>query len=165
MSSNDENIFEEEWNRAISNPDNMIVSDSLMERLAGTDLEEDSASSDTYLQCTIISTDGDVVSGRTASFKQSEEERSVVFETTHATANSMLRFEDLKEVIFSVPHENPTDSGVKPEVVWTVTSDETVSKKTELYGQNDALITISIERVKDTDDPNSYTVTVDGDAI
>ena len=161
--SADDNKFEEEWTRALANPDNMIVSDSLMERLQGTSLEEQPV--DTFLQCSIISKAGDIVSGRTASFRQSEEEWSVVFETTHATANSMLRFEDLSEVIFSVPSENEVEAGFKPEVIWTLTPGETVSKKTEFFGQNDALITIVIERVKDTDDPNSYTVTIDGDQV
>ncbi len=143
----------DEWARAMANPDNMIVSDSLVGRLGPADGKAES-SHDPFMQCTIISDDGQVVSGRTAGFNQTDDEWCVTFETTHATANSMLRFESLKEVVFSFPSE-------EEEVVWTVKEGEKVAKKTEFFGQNDALITITITLVKDDDDPNSYTVTME----
>jgi len=66
----------------------------------------------------------------------------------------MLKFGEVNEVIFSFP------SG-ETEVVWTVEDAETVSKTTEFFGSNDALITIVIETEKDSKDSNSYTITTE----
>jgi hypothetical protein len=146
--------IENEWKRSVTNPDNMIVSDSLLGRLALSEPVTEDPATDTFMQCSIISRSGNVVSGRTARFNKSEYSRSVVFETTHSTANSMLKFGEVNEVIFSFP------SG-ETEVVWTVEDAETVSKTTEFFGSNDALITIVIETEKDSKDSNSYTITTE----
>ena len=108
--SAEEDKFQEEWQRALNNPDNMIVSDSLISRLGGDDLQEE-APADSFLQCTIMSDDGQVISGRTASFEQTSTQSFVVFETTHATANTMLRFGVLERVLFSLP-------GADEEITW-----------------------------------------------
>lgn len=152
--SSEEDKFQEEWQRAMNNPDNMIVSDSLMDRLGASSLEEE-APSDAFLQCTIVSDDGNVISGRTASFQQTEDESSVSFETTHSTANTMLSFGFVKDVIFSLP-------AAEEEVVWSIVEGEKVSKRTEFFAQNDALITIVITHKKASDLDNSYTVTMEG---
>ena len=111
MSSEEKNrSMEEEWARATGNPDNMIVSDSLIGRLGSSMLEEE-LPVDTFLQCTLMSTEGQVLSGRTASFEQSPEEKRVSFETTHETANQMLSFSTLEKVVFSFPTQ-------EDEVVW-----------------------------------------------
>ncbi len=155
MSAEDDKRYEDEWARTMANPDNMIVSDSLVGRLSDGIDEIQSETSDTYLQCSITSVDGGIISGRTASFQQSDDKSSVSFETTHSTANAMLRFGTLKDVIFSYP------SGEEMEVVWSVGDNEKVQMKTEFFAQNDALITIVITTVKDDVDPNSYTITME----
>ena len=135
MSSEEKNrSIEEEWARATGNPDNMIVSDSLLGRLGSSMLDEE-APVDTFLQCTLMSTEGQVLSGRTASFEQTPEERRVSFETAHETANQMLSFDSLEKIIFSFPSQ-------ENEVVWEIKDSEKVSRKTEFFAQNDALITI-----------------------
>lgn len=146
--------IENEWKRSVTNPDNMIVSDSLLGRLALSEPVTEEATTDTFMQCSIISDSGNVVSGRTARFNKSATSRSVAFETTHNTANAMLKFGEVNEVIFSFP------SG-EPEVVWTIEATEAVSKTTEFFAANDALITIVIETVKDSKDSNSYTITTE----
>lgn len=148
MSEQDDK-FQEEWNRAINNPDNMIVSDSLMSRLGSTDLEE-VEKTDSFLQCTIMNDEGTIITGRTASFFQNENESSVSFEVTHTTANKMLMFGKLASVIFS-------QASSEDEVVWGVLDGERVSKKTEFFAQNDALITIVITAKKSAELVNSYT--------
>ena len=158
MSSEEKNrSIEEEWARATGNPDNMIVSDSLIGRLGSTILEEE-LPVDTFLQCTLMSTEGQVLSGRTASFEQSSEERRVSFETTHETANQMLSFSALEKIVFSFPTQ-------EDEVVWEVEPGQEVSRKTEFFAQNDALITISLVAVKDARDSNSYTIELEAGAI
>ena len=158
MSSEEKNrSMEEEWARATGNPDNMIVSDSLIGRLGSSMLEEE-LPVDTFLQCTLMSTEGQVLSGRTASFEQSPEEKRVSFETTHETANQMLSFSTLEKVVFSFPTQ-------EDEVVWEIMPNEKVSRKTEFFAQNDALITISLVSVKDEKDSNSYTIELEAGAI
>ena len=106
MSSEEKNrSMEEEWARATGNPDNMIVSDSLIGRLGNSMLEEE-LPVDTFLQCTLMSTEGQVLSGRTASFEQSPEEKRVSFETTHETANQMLSFSTLEKISFGQINQN-----------------------------------------------------------
>ena len=151
--SAEEDKFQEEWQRALNNPDNMIVSDSLISRLGGDDLQEE-APTDSFLQCTIMSDDGQVISGRTASFEQTSTQSFVAFETTHATANTMLRFGVLERVLFSLP-------GADEEVTWAISEGDEVSRKTEFFAQNDALVTITITKQKETRDPNSYTITME----
>lgn len=151
--SSEKDKFQEEWQRAINNPDNMIVSDSLMDRLGTTSLEEE-APTDAFLQCTLVSTSGNVISGRTASFQQTEEESTVSFETTHSTANTMLSFGNIKDIIFSLP-------SAEEEVSWNIKEEEKVSKRTEFFAQNDALITIVITHKKASGLDNSYTVTME----
>ena len=70
----------------------------------------------------------------------------------------MLSFDSLEKIIFSFPSQ-------ENEVVWEIKDSEKVSRKTEFFAQNDALITISLVTVKDAVDPNSYTLELEAGEI
>jgi len=143
------NSKDNEWGRITSNPDNMIVSDDLRDML---DLEAEEKTSDTFLQCTVFGADDAIISGRTVKFQQTDDTWEVSFECTHSSANTMLSLGDVNSILFSIP-------GTETEVVWEVDENTKITKKTEFYAQNDALITITC--VKEAKDPNSYTVVVE----
>ena len=150
MSSSDNK--DEEWGRITANPDNMIVSDALRGMLAETDFDSEGNTPDTFLQCTVFGSEDTIISGRTAKFQQTENMWEVSFECAHSTANTMLTFGDVTSVLFSVP-------GSESEVVWEVQENTKITKLTEFFSQNDALVTITC--VKEAKDPNSYTVLVE----
>ena len=80
MSNHDDN----EWGRITGNPDNMIVSEALLGRLPDTDFDTDDVKpSDSYLQCTLMGSDGTIISGRTAVFLQASNRWEVSFECSH----------------------------------------------------------------------------------